>query len=77
MVTKTASPERLLTAEETAEMLGIKTQTLAVWRTCGRYKLPFHKVGRCVRYKLDDVVKWLDGNAGTSTGEVAGRMDDD
>ena len=50
----------LLTPEQTAEKLTVQTDTLAVWRCTGRYKLPFLKVGRNVRYRLSDVNAWLE-----------------
>ena len=81
MSATTVDPGKLLTPGEVAKMLGVAEQTLSVWRITGRYNLRFTKVGRCVRYKLSDVVRWLDGNTATSTGEITGettgRMDDD
>lgn len=50
---------RLLTPEATAEMLGVALNTLAVWRTTARYPLPYVRVGRCIRYRLADVEKWI------------------
>ena len=41
----------LLTETEAAELLGIKPQTLSVWRCNKRYALPFIRVGRLVRYR--------------------------
>lgn len=49
----------LLTAEEAAEILGVKPQTLAVWRCAKRYRLPYLKIGRTVRYRLDDVESFI------------------
>ena len=49
----------LLTAEETAEILGVKPQTLAVWRCAKRYRLPYLKLGRSIRYRLDDVESFI------------------
>jgi excisionase family DNA binding protein len=46
---------RLLTAEDVADLLGVTPQTLAVWRSTGRYDLLFVKVGRLVRYRRTDV----------------------
>jgi excisionase family DNA binding protein len=51
--------KRLLTPTQAAEMLGVNEQTLAVWRSQGRYDLPYVRVGRCVRYKLSDVEQWI------------------
>lgn len=61
----TTSPpptKRLLTPDETSELLGVTAHTLSVWRCTGRYKLPFVKVGRSVMYKPADVEKWIEKN---------------
>jgi excisionase family DNA binding protein len=50
----------LIDCQETAEILGISKSALEAWRTTGRYKLPFIKVGRNVRYRRSDVLQWLD-----------------
>lgn len=34
--------------------------TLSVWRSTGRYALPFIKVGRKVRYRRADLLAWLE-----------------
>jgi excisionase family DNA binding protein len=49
----------LIDCKETAEILGISKSALEAWRTTGRYKLPFVKVGRNVRYRRSDVLQWL------------------
>lgn len=51
--------ECYITAEEAAEYLKVSVGTLAVWRSTQRYTLPFHKVGRCVRYLKSEIDKWL------------------
>ena len=45
--------ESLLTATQVASHLSISPQTLANWRTTGRFKseLPHLKVGRSIRYR--------------------------
>jgi excisionase family DNA binding protein len=48
-----------LTEDQAAEMLGVKSQTLSVWRCAKRYSLPYIKCGRLVRYRLSDVEKFL------------------
>jgi predicted site-specific integrase-resolvase len=45
----------LLTPEQVATALGVTPHTLAVWRSEGRYDLPYVKSGRLVRYLVDDV----------------------
>ncbi len=49
----------LMTPEETASMLSIKENTLSVWRSNGRYDLKYIKVGRYIRYRLQDVENWI------------------
>lgn len=49
----------LLSPEELAAHLDVSVRTLANWRATGLVCLPFVKVGRCVRYRLEDVDKYL------------------
>ncbi len=50
----------LLDEREAAELLGVKTGTLSVWRSCGRYKIPYIKVGARVRYRRAHLEAWLE-----------------
>lgn len=50
----------LLTPSETARVLGVKEDTLTVWRCQKRYDLPYVKVGRNVRYKVEDVAEFIE-----------------
>lgn len=52
----------ILTADQAAELLGIRPQTLSVWRLRGKGP-SFLKCGRCVRYRRADIEKWLQGCA--------------
>jgi excisionase family DNA binding protein len=54
-----AIPE-MLTIQEAAEYLGIKPQTLSVWRCTHRYDIPAVKIGRCVRYRKSDLDKFIE-----------------
>ena len=67
----TAIPQRLLTPSQAGEYLGIKPQTLAVWRSCGRHDLPFVKVGGRVKYRRSDLDDWLAARTHTHTGQAA------
>jgi excisionase family DNA binding protein len=60
MATATLAPERWLTRAEAAELLKLKPQTLAKWAMDGR-NLRFSKRGRLVRYRLSDVLAYLEG----------------
>ena len=51
---------RRMTEAEAAEYLGVSPGTLSVWRSVGRYNLPFVKVGRLVRYQQDVLDAWLE-----------------
>lgn len=49
----------LVDEKAAAEILGTTPGTLSVWRSTGRYALPFVKVGRKVRYRVSDLEAWL------------------
>jgi excisionase family DNA binding protein len=61
-----------LTRREAAEYLGVKPQTLAIWASAGRYRLPFHKLGRSVRYSKDDLDAFLARRRVSHTGQAIG-----
>lgn len=52
----------LLTREKAAEILGVQPNTLAVWATTKRYNLPYIKIGRLVKYKLEDIESFILSN---------------
>lgn len=43
-----------------AEILDTTPGTLSVWRSTGRYSLPFVKIGRNVRYSRKALESWLE-----------------
>jgi DNA-binding transcriptional MerR regulator len=49
----------LWTVQDVAEFLQVPVQTLYSWRS--RSGPPARKVGKYLRYRPDDVVRWLDG----------------
>jgi excisionase family DNA binding protein len=49
-----------LSADEAAEYLGLKYQTLAAWRSNKRHQIPFLKVGSKVFYRRSDLERWLE-----------------
>ena len=51
---------RLLSRGEAAEFLGVKKITLAVWKSTQRYPLPTVKVGRLVKYRFSDLLKFVE-----------------
>ncbi len=55
----TDTPE-LLDDKAAAALLDISPGTLSVWRSTGRYHLPFLKIGRNVRYRKTDLLAWME-----------------
>lgn len=51
--------KELLDEKTAAEYLDTQPGTLAVWRSTGRYAIPFVKIGRNVRYRRTDLDAWL------------------
>ncbi|MFQ2613048.1 hypothetical protein ACK3ZS_19930 [Aeromonas caviae] len=47
----------------------MKATTLAVWRSTGRYNLPYLKVGRLVKYRISDLAEFLASRTAHHTGE--------
>ena len=61
----------MLPPKEAGPYIGVKEQTLAVWRSTGRYDLPYIKSGRLVRYRKADLDAWLASRRQTHTGQAA------
>ena len=51
---------RLLNRKEAAEILGVKVDTLAVWKSTRRYNIPVVKVGRLARYRYSDLLEFIE-----------------
>ena len=49
----------LLTAAQVSAQIGVKPETLEVWRSTRRYPLDFVKVGKLVRYRQSAVDRFL------------------
>lgn len=67
---ETLSDTQLLSETQAAQILGIAPGTLAVWRSTGRYSLPYIKCGRLVRYSAGDVRAFIAKRTRQHTGEV-------
>lgn len=50
---------KLLSPQEVAEILGVKTSTLATWRSQERELYKFVGVGRLVKYRREDVEEYI------------------
>lgn len=61
-------PETLINEKEAGEFLGISHRTLQKWR--GKGDGPkYNKIGRSVKYKIADLIKWRDDNKKRNTSE--------
>ena len=62
-ISTTESAETLaaldLDTQRAALKLGVKPHTLEIWRSTGRYGLPYTKVGRLVRYSSRKLDAWI------------------
>jgi excisionase family DNA binding protein len=61
--------EQLFSPKSAAKYLGVVENTLSVWRSTGRYDLPYIKVGRLVKYRLSDLQAFLARNTKGETHE--------
>jgi excisionase family DNA binding protein len=62
-----AAGANLLDDNAAAALLDVSPGTLSVWRSTGRYNLPFLKVGRKVRYRQADLMAWLESRVRSAT----------
>ena len=58
--------ERLYTIDQLAEYLQVKKSTIRDW--CHTGFVPFVKVGRLVRFREGDILKWLSKEASKEGG---------
>lgn len=54
--------QKLLSRKEAARYLGCTTGTLAIWKCTKRYSLPYVRIGRNIRYKLSDLMNFIENN---------------
>lgn len=64
------NPPAQVDDKQAADVLGVRPNTLAVWRSTGRYNLPYLKVGRLVKYRISDLAEFLASRTASHTGEV-------
>jgi len=55
-------PEGFLNERQVGELTSMSLSTLRQWRFCGKGP-KYHKVGRAVRYKIQDVSDWMNERA--------------
>ena len=52
--------ERLITAKQVSELIEVKPSTVYQWVHLGL--IPYVKIGKCVRFKKDELFRWIDKN---------------
>ena len=62
-IAKAAVIKPLLDNREAAQVIGITPGTLHVWRCTGRHQIKFIRVGSKIRYRLEDLLAWLESRA--------------
>lgn len=59
-ISRAITLQSLMLPELAAQTLGISPGTLQVWRSTGRYNLPFVKVGGRVMYRPEDIQAFIE-----------------
>ena len=57
---------KLINNAQTAELIGVRPNTLEIWRIQGKGPM-YRKVGRLVRYVEAEVLAWLDDQVRENT----------
>ena len=52
--------ERLMTAKQVSTLIEVKPSTIYQWVHEGL--IPYVKLGKCVRFKKDELFRWIDKN---------------
>ena len=52
--------EQLMTAKQVSELIEVKPSTVYQWVHLGL--IPYVKIGKCVRFKKDELFRWIDKN---------------
>ena len=50
---------KLLSATEICDMIGITIGTLYTWRATKRFSVPCIKIGKLLKYRYEDVMKFI------------------
>ena len=53
-------PSPLVDEKRATEILGLAAGTLSVWRCTKRYPLAYLKIGRSVRYRIEDLERFME-----------------
>ena len=59
---------RLINVLQLSEMLNVKRKTIYDW--VHNDKIPYYKLGRCLRFDFDEVLKWIRSKKHKGKGRV-------
>jgi excisionase family DNA binding protein len=71
----THTTTELLTTDQVADVLGLSSRTIAAWRSSRNNSLPYVKAGSRVRYRLQDVIAWLESRVRFTAAPAGGRVE--
>lgn len=54
---------KLMTQAEAANYLNTSVGVLNTWRSIGKQKILFVRWGRCIRYRKDDLDRWIESQS--------------
>jgi len=60
----------LITPEDAAGILNVSVRTMAKWRSTGYPEIPYVKIGRCVRYRKNELEAFICKNSTYASAEV-------
>ena len=63
MSNNTQTPDRLLHEIEAADLLALSPRTLRNWRALGQGPSYIKLSGRCIRYRLNDLIEFVDSKS--------------
>ncbi len=66
----------LLDDIDAGSVLDVEPGTLSVWRSTGRYDLPYVKSGRKVRYRVGDLLEFIERRTRTHAGQTSSASRD-
>lgn len=61
--TQQSQSQTLLTTRQAANYLGIKANSLITWRCTKAVRLPYVKIGGCVRYHKSELDEFIEDNS--------------
>ncbi len=63
----------LLSQKEAAEKLGLSPKTLEKWRSIGRPRLPYVRLGSAIKYRESDIAKFINDSVVGGEAQPKGR----